>query len=51
MALEEAFSYYQEAKDRDIKPNITSFNNILSLTAGLGEQGMGNGKHDSVYFH
>eukprot|EP01035_Chromulina_nebulosa_P025750 gene25750-33629_t len=39
--LENAYVMYQEAKAKAVKPNSSTFCNLLSLVAGLGDQGSG----------
>ena len=39
MDLQRAFESYQTAKINNIKPNAMTFANLLSLTAGFGDQG------------
>ena len=41
MNVEEAFKSYQAAVVNNIYPNYVTFINLLSLTAGLGNQGSG----------
>lgn len=43
MDLEFAKSAYHQNKDRSIYPSIDSLSNLVSLSAGLGEQGSGSG--------
>ena len=39
MDLDKAFESYLIAKDHSVKPNAMTFANLLSLTAGFGDQG------------
>lgn len=39
MDLDKAFESYLIAKENLVKPNAMTFANLLSLTAGFGEQG------------
>ena len=39
MDLQRGFESYQAAKINNIKPNAMTFANLLSLTAGFGDQG------------
>ena len=39
MDLQRGFESYQTAKINNIKPNAMTFANLLSLTAGFGDQG------------
>ena len=39
MDLTKAFETYLSAKECSVKPNAMTFANLLSLTAGFGEQG------------
>lgn len=41
MDLSSAYEAYLRFKEQDVYPNHTTFTNLLSLTAGLGEQGSG----------
>lgn len=41
MNLDDAVVLYNDAKSRGIHPSSDSYNNLLSLVAGLGEQGSG----------
>lgn len=39
MDLDKGFESYLVAKQNDVRPNAMTFANLLSLTAGFGEQG------------
>jgi hypothetical protein len=39
MDLDKGFESYLTAKQNDVRPNAMTFANLLSLTAGFGEQG------------
>ena len=39
MDLQRGFESYKTAKINNIKPNAMTFANLLSLTAGFGDQG------------
>ena len=39
MDLDKGFESYLTAKKNDVRPNAMTFANLLSLTAGFGEQG------------
>lgn len=41
MDLSSAYEAYQRFKEQEVYPNHTTFTNLLSLTAGLGDQGSG----------
>jgi CubicO group peptidase (beta-lactamase class C family) len=40
MDLDKGVEAYLKAKENDVKPNNATFANLLSLTAGFGEQGL-----------
>jgi hypothetical protein len=40
MDLDKGVEAYSKAKENDVKPNNATFANLLSLTAGFGEQGL-----------
>ena len=44
MDINAAYRDYLYCKSIGVRINETSFNNLLSLTAGLGDQGSGSGK-------
>ena len=48
MDLENAYSSYLTAKTKGYIPNNHTFTNLLSLTAGLGEQGSSNGPISTI---